>query len=60
MFFVIVYAANLTAFFLTKEPLQLSVPFDTFDEMARQSRVKFGFLEVSVHFYPFMNNGLAH
>ena len=49
MFFVIVYAANLTAFFLTKEPLQLSVPFDTFDEMARQSRVKFGFVEVSVH-----------
>ena len=45
MFFLIVYAANLTAFFLTKEPFQQSVPFATFDEMSRQSKVKFGFLQ---------------
>ena len=45
MFFFIVYAANWTTFFLTKEPLQQSVPFATFDEMSGQSKVKLGFVQ---------------
>ncbi|KAL3848028.1 hypothetical protein ACJMK2_018911 [Sinanodonta woodiana] len=45
MFFLMVYGANLTAFFLTKEPLFQSLPFATFDELARQTDVQYGFLK---------------
>ena len=53
MFFLTVYGANLTAFFLTKEPLRQSVPFSTFHEMTQQTKVKFGCFKngAAIHFF---------
>ena len=56
MFFLTIYGANLTAFFLTKEPLRQSVPFATFDELSRQTDVKYGYLRFGGNSYYFKNS----
>ena len=45
LFFLTMYGSNLTAFFLRKEPLHHTVPFATFDEMSKQTHVKYGVRE---------------
>ncbi|ESO85920.1 hypothetical protein LOTGIDRAFT_130108, partial [Lottia gigantea] len=40
--FIGTYVANLTAFFLTAEPLVRDVPFMTFQELAKQKKIPFG------------------
>ena len=44
MFFLTIYGANLTAFFLTREPVYQSVPIASFDDLASQTDIKYGFL----------------
>ena len=56
MFFLTIYGANLTAFFLTKEPLRQSVPFATFDELSRQTDVKYGYFPFGATSYYFKNS----
>ena len=56
MFFLTIYGANLTAFFLTKEPLRQSVPFATFDELSRQTDVKYGYFRFGATSYYFKNS----
>ena len=53
MFFLTVYGANLTAFFLTKEPLTQSVPFSTFHELTQQTKVKYGSIKSGASFQYF-------
>ncbi|KAK3604117.1 hypothetical protein CHS0354_025820 [Potamilus streckersoni] len=59
LFFLMVYGANLTAFFLTKEPLFQSLPFATFDELAKQTDVQYGFLRNGATRAYFENSNLA-
>ena len=46
LFFLTMYGANLTAFFLRKEPLHHTVPFATFDELSKQTDVKYGIRDI--------------
>lgn len=45
MLIITIFIANSTAHFLTKRPMTRGIPFTTFEEMSRQTDVKFGIFD---------------
>ena len=49
----------MTAFFLTREPVYQSVPIASFDDLAGQTDIKYGFMAAGSTYNYFKNSRLA-